>query len=45
MTREVLVRFLVDGPQLAELMMDHGVGVSHKAIRVPRVDHDYFEDG
>ncbi|MBM4360041.1 MAG: restriction endonuclease, partial [Deltaproteobacteria bacterium] len=36
---------LVDGPQLAEPMMDHGVGVSHKAIRVPRVDHDYFEDG
>jgi restriction system protein len=36
---------LVDGDQLAVLMMDHGVGVSHKALRVPKVDNDYFEDG
>ena len=36
---------LVDGDQLSALMMDHGVGVSHKALRVPKVDNDYFEDG
>jgi restriction endonuclease Mrr len=24
--------------------MDHGVGVSHKALRIPKVDGDYFED-
>lgn len=35
---------LVDGGQLSALMMDHGVGVSHKAIRLPKVDGDYFED-
>ncbi|AKV04344.1 Mrr restriction system protein [Labilithrix luteola] len=35
---------LVDGAQLSTLMMDHGVGVSHKALRVPKVDGDYFED-
>jgi restriction system protein len=35
---------LVDGARLAELMMDHGVGVTHKLIRVPRVDSDYFDD-
>lgn len=35
---------LVDGAQLSALMMDHGVGVSHKALRIPRVDGDYFED-
>ncbi len=34
---------LIDGRRLAELMIDHGVGVSHRALRVPRVDNDYFE--
>jgi restriction system protein len=34
---------LVDGRRLAELMIDHGVAVSHRALRVPRVDGDYFE--
>ena len=36
---------LVDGEQLASLMMDHAVGVTHKAVRVPKVDSDYFEEG
>jgi restriction system protein len=36
---------LVDGDQLSTLMMDHGVAVSHKALRIPKVDNDYFEDG
>lgn len=35
---------LVDGEQLATLMMDHSVGVSHKALRIPKVDSDYFDD-
>lgn len=35
---------LVDGARLTALMMDHGVGVSHKALRIPKVDGDYFED-
>jgi restriction system protein len=35
---------LVDGAQLASHMIEHGVGVSHRAIKVPKVDSDYFED-
>ncbi len=35
---------LVDGAQLSALMMAHGVGVSHKALRIPKIDGDYFED-
>jgi restriction system protein len=33
----------VDGRRLAELMIEHGVGVSHRTLRVPKVDIDYFE--
>ena len=29
---------------LTSLMMDHGVAISHKALRIPKVDNDYFED-
>lgn len=36
---------LVDGARLTELMMECGVGVSHKPIRIPQIDSDYFEDG
>ena len=36
---------LVDGERLESLMMDHGVGVSHKALHVPKVANDYFEEG
>ena len=35
---------LVDGTLLTALMMDHGVAVSHKPLRIPKVDNDYFED-
>jgi restriction system protein len=35
---------LVDGQRLAELMIDHAVGVSHRAVRVPKLDSDYFDD-
>lgn len=34
---------LVDGRRLAELMIEHGVGVSHRTLRVPKIDFDYFE--
>jgi restriction system protein len=34
---------LIDGPQLAELMLDHGVGVSiQETIKLFRIDEDYF---
>jgi restriction system protein len=36
---------LVDGLRFAKLMIEHGVGVSHKVIKVPKVDSDYFEEG
>ena len=35
---------LVDGEALSTLMMDHGIGVSHKAVRLPKVDNDYFDE-
>ncbi len=35
---------LIDGEQLAEFMIDHGVGVTdHKAYIVKKLDSDYFE--
>lgn len=36
---------LVDGAQLSALLMDHQVAVTHKALKIPRVDGDYFEEG
>jgi restriction system protein len=36
---------LIDGEKLAELMIDHGVGVTGVATyTVKRVDSDYFEE-
>lgn len=36
---------LVDGTQLAQLMLDHGVGVSvQETIRLLKIDEDYFEE-
>ena len=35
---------LVDGPRLASLMIEQGVGVSHRIVKVPKLDSDYFED-
>jgi len=35
---------LIDGEQLAELMIDHGVGVTdHKAYTIKKIDGDYFD--
>lgn len=37
---------LIDGEQLAEYMIEHGVGVTdHKTYTVKRLDGDYFEGG
>lgn len=35
---------LVDGVMLAQLMMDHEVGVSSQSIRLPKIDSDYFDE-
>lgn len=35
---------LVDGRRLAELMIDHEVGVTAREIRVPKLDGDYFDE-
>ena len=37
---------LIDGEQLAQLMIDHGVGVSkHQSYDIMRMDGDYFVEG
>ncbi|HEX4755832.1 MAG TPA: restriction endonuclease [Candidatus Dormibacteraeota bacterium] len=37
---------LIDGPTLAELMIEHGVGVAaDRTYVVPRIDLDFFEEG
>lgn len=35
---------LVDGARLADMMMEYGVGVTHRTIKIPKVDSDYFEE-
>jgi restriction system protein len=35
---------LIDGARLTNLMIEHGVGVTHyRTVRLPRLDLDYFE--
>jgi restriction system protein len=35
---------LIDGARLADLMIEHGVAVTHyRVLRLPRVDGDYFD--
>ena len=34
---------LIDGPKLAELMIEHEVGVTLRPVKVPKIDSDYFE--
>lgn len=34
---------LIDGERLAELMIEHGVGVASEVLRIPKIDTDYFE--
>jgi len=35
---------LIDGPRLAELMIDYGVGVSARVVKIPKIDSDYFDE-
>ena len=35
---------LVDGQRLATLMIEQGVGVSHRVLKISQVDRDYFEE-
>lgn len=35
---------LVDGARMAELMIDHEVGVSARTVKVPKIDSDYFDE-
>lgn len=34
---------LIDGQRLASLMIEHGVGVTHEIVKLPKIDSDYFE--
>lgn len=43
-TRLVEKIVLIDGLRLADLMMEYGVGVSHRIVRIPKIDSDYFEE-
>jgi restriction system protein len=42
--RQVEKIVLVDGARLTQLMIEHGVGVSHRVLKLPRIDSDYFEE-
>jgi restriction system protein len=35
---------LVDGVRLAQLMIDHEVGVTLRPIQIPKIDSDYFDE-
>lgn len=35
---------LVDGTRLADLMIDNEVGVASRAVRIPKIESDYFEE-
>jgi restriction system protein len=35
---------LVDGRRLADLMIDYEVGVTARAVKIPKLDRDYFDE-
>lgn len=35
---------LIDGTRLADLLMEFGVGVTHRLVKIPKIDTDYFEE-
>jgi restriction system protein len=35
---------LIDGERLATLLMEYGVAVTHRVVKVPKLDLDYFEE-
>lgn len=34
---------LIDGVRLAELMIDHEVGITARTVKIPKIDSDYFD--
>ena len=38
------VALLVDGARLTRPTIDHGVGVTHRPLKVAQVDSDYFDE-
>jgi restriction system protein len=41
---EGIVIVLIDGPRLADLMIDHGIGVTTRAVKISKIDSDYFDE-
>lgn len=35
---------LIDGARLAVYLMDYGVGVTHRVVKIPKLDSDYFDE-
>ncbi len=35
---------LLDGPRLSRLMIEHGVGVTHRPLKAAQVDSDCFDE-
>ncbi len=35
---------LIDGARLAQLMIDHEVGVQTRTVKIPKIDSDYFDE-
>lgn len=35
---------LLDGPRLAGLMIDYGIGVTARLVKIPKIDSDYFDE-
>jgi restriction system protein len=35
---------LIDGARLADLMIDHEVGITARTVKIPKVDSDYFDE-
>ncbi|MCO5101651.1 MAG: restriction endonuclease, partial [Burkholderiaceae bacterium] len=35
---------LIDGARLAQLMIDHEVGVQSRTVKIPKIDSDYFDE-
>jgi restriction system protein len=35
---------LIDGVRLADLMIDHEVGVTARTVKIPKIDSDYFDE-
>lgn len=43
-TQPVYKIVLIDGPRPAGLMIDYGIGVSARVIKIPKIDSDYLDE-